>query len=59
MELGLHAVPKRLKSEVYQNVREMIPYSNGILIFYGFCGNVLGNIEEDFCLEKTVARCGY
>jgi hypothetical protein len=52
MELGLHAVPKRLKSEVYQNIREMIPYSNGILIFYGLCGNVLGNVEEDFCLEK-------
>ncbi|MGB9927525.1 MAG: DUF1638 domain-containing protein [Methanosarcina sp.] len=52
MELGLHAVPKRLKSEVYQKIREMIPFSNGILIFYGLCGNVLGNVEEDFCLEK-------
>jgi len=52
MELGLHAVPKKLKSEVYQSVREMIQFSNGILIFYGLCGNVLGNVEEDFCLEK-------
>ncbi|AKB78697.1 hypothetical protein MSHOH_2214 [Methanosarcina horonobensis HB-1 = JCM 15518] len=51
-ELGLHAAPKILKSEVYQNIREMIPFSNGILIFYGLCGNVLGNVEEDFCLEK-------
>jgi hypothetical protein len=52
VELGLHAVPKILKSEVYQNIREMMPFSNGLLIFYGLCGNVLGNVEEDFCLEK-------
>lgn len=52
MELGLHAVPKILKSEVYQNIREMIPFSNGLLLFYGLCGNVLGNVEEDFCPEK-------
>ena len=30
----------------------MIPFSNGILLFYGLCGNVLGKVEEDFCLEK-------
>ncbi len=52
MELGLHAVPKILKSEVYQSIREMIPFSDGILLFYGLCGNVLGKVEEDFCLEK-------
>jgi hypothetical protein len=52
MELGLHAVPKKLKSEVYQSIREMIPFSDGILLFYGLCGNVLGKVEEDFCLEK-------
>ncbi len=52
MELGLHAVPKTLKSEVYQSIREMIPFSDGILLFYGLCGNVLGKVEEDFCLEK-------
>ena len=52
LELGLHAVPKTLKSEVYQSIREMIPFSDGILLFYGLCGNVLGKVEEDFCLEK-------
>ncbi|WP_406657310.1 DUF1638 domain-containing protein [Methanolobus sp. ZRKC2] len=52
LELGLHAVPKTLKSEVYQSIREMIPFSDGMLIFYGLCGNVLGKVEEDFCLEK-------
>ncbi|WP_342305021.1 DUF1638 domain-containing protein [Methanolobus sp. ZRKC5] len=52
LELGLHAVPKILKSEVYQSIRKMIPFSDGILLFYGLCGNVLGKVEEDFCLEK-------
>ncbi|WP_370574421.1 DUF1638 domain-containing protein [Methanomethylovorans sp.] len=52
MELGLHAVPSELKSRVYQNIGEMTLFSDGILIFYGLCGNVLGNVEEDFCLEK-------
>ncbi|SFM30371.1 DUF1638 domain-containing protein [Methanolobus profundi] len=52
LELGLHAVPKTLRSEVYQTIEEMVPFSDGILLFYGLCGNVLGKVEEDFCLEK-------
>ncbi|WP_292464421.1 DUF1638 domain-containing protein [Methanolobus sp.] len=52
LELGLHAVPKTLKFEVYQNIKKMISFSDGILLFYGLCGNVLGKVEEDFCLEK-------
>lgn len=52
LELGLHMVPKKLKSEVYQHIGEMISFSSGILLFYGLCGNVLGDVEEDFCLEK-------
>ncbi|MDA0525718.1 DUF1638 domain-containing protein [Methanococcoides alaskense] len=52
LELQLHVVPKKLKSEVYQNIREMTPFSNGLLLFYGLCGNVLGDVEEDFGLEK-------
>ncbi len=52
LELGLHAVPSELKSRVYQNIGAMTFFSDGILLFYGLCGNVLGNVEEDFCLEK-------
>ena len=52
MALGLHAVPKTLKYKVYKSIEEMIPFSDGILLFYGLCGNVLGKVEEDFCLEK-------
>ncbi len=52
LELQLHVVPKKLKSGVYETIEKMTPFSSGILLFYGLCGNVLGNVEEDFCLEK-------
>lgn len=48
LRLGLHADLELLKSEVYKNVREMATFSDGILIFYGTCGHVLGEIEKDF-----------
>jgi hypothetical protein len=46
--LGLHADLELLKSEIYRNVREMARFSDGILIFYGTCGHVLGELEKDF-----------
>lgn len=52
LELGLHAVPKILKSDVYRTIKDTIPFSTGILLFYGLCGNVLGKVEQDFCLEN-------
>lgn len=52
LEIGLHWVPKELKSRVYESIGQMTPFSNGILLFYGLCGNVLGDVEEDFSLEK-------
>lgn len=52
LELGLHWVPNDLKLDVYDAIKKMTPYSNGILVFYGLCGNVLGKIEEDFNQEK-------
>lgn len=48
MELGLHKNPKELKTKVYETVETLAPFSSGILVFYGLCGNVLGNIEKDF-----------
>lgn len=46
--LGLHADLELLKAEVYRNIREMAPFSDRILIFYGTCGNTFGKLEEDF-----------
>lgn len=52
MELGLHSVPKTLEIKVYETINLLIHFSSGILLFYGLCGNVLGKVEEDFCLEE-------
>ncbi|WNY24891.1 DUF1638 domain-containing protein [Methanolapillus millepedarum] len=48
LELGLHETPKRLKVEVYDRLSEFSKKADGILLFYGLCGNVLGNVEDDF-----------
>lgn len=48
LRLGLHVDLELLKSAVYENIREMAPFSDGILLFYGSCGHVLGKLEEDF-----------
>jgi hypothetical protein len=47
LNLGLHADLEILKTEIYRNIREMVPFSDGILIFYGTCGRALGKLEED------------
>jgi hypothetical protein len=47
LELALHAIPENLKKTVYSKVELMAPRSDGVLLFYGLCGNVLGKIEED------------
>ncbi|WP_292486483.1 DUF1638 domain-containing protein [Methanohalobium sp.] len=52
LEFGLHVNPSDLKNEVYKKVDEVSQFLDGILVFYGLCGNVLGNIEEDF-KDKT------
>ncbi len=48
LELGLHSRPDHLKSKVYETIEKLASCSSGVLLFYGLCGNVLGNIEEDF-----------
>lgn len=48
LRLGLHTDLELLRSEVYENIREMAPFSDGILLFYGTCGHALGKLEEDF-----------
>lgn len=45
---GLHSDLDLLKAEVYKSIREMSPFSDNILIFYGICGHTLGKLKEDF-----------
>jgi hypothetical protein len=55
MELGLHRSPKEVKIKVYETIKILAPYSSGILLFYGLCGNVLGEVEKDF--ERSSISC--
>lgn len=48
LKLGLHADSELLRSEIYQNIRKMAAFSDGIFIFYGNCGHSLRNTAADF-----------
>ncbi len=47
LKMALHSDGKLLKDEVYKNIRDMSTFSNGVLLFYGLCGNSLGDIGND------------
>ncbi|AYK16090.1 MAG: DUF1638 domain-containing protein [Methanosarcina flavescens] len=47
LSLDLHTDLEVLKTEVHRNIREMAPFSDRILVFYGTCGHALGELEED------------
>lgn len=47
LELRLHRDLTLLRRGVYTTLEEMSAYSDGILLFYGLCGNSLQNIEKD------------
>ena len=53
LEVGLHEIPKTLKEAVYENIRAFSEKVNGIMLFYGLCGNVLGKVES----ECSTADC--
>lgn len=48
LRLGLHDDFGILKSEVYENIKEMVSFSDGILLFYCSCGETFESLEEDF-----------
>jgi len=47
LPLGLHSDLEQLKADVYDNIRSLAAFSDGILIFYGKCGNALADLEHD------------
>ena len=47
LRLGLHSDLEQLKAAVYDNIRSLAAFSDGILIFYGKCGNALADLEHD------------
>jgi hypothetical protein len=47
LRLGLHSNLEHLRAAVIDNIRLMSSFSDGILVFYGRCGNALAHLEED------------
>jgi len=47
LRLGLHSDLELLRTAVYDEIRRLSPFSDGILIFYGRCGDSLAHIQED------------
>ncbi len=47
LPLGLHSDLEQLKAAVYDNIRRLAAFSDGILIFYGKCGGFLADLEHD------------
>jgi hypothetical protein len=47
LRLGLHDDLDILKSEVYENIKEMASFSDGILLFYCSCGGAFEHLEEN------------
>jgi hypothetical protein len=47
LRLGLHSDLEQLKAAVYDDIRCLEAFSDGILIFYGKCGNALADLEHD------------
>ena len=47
LRLGLHSDLDLLRTAVYDEIRRLSAFSDGILIFYGRCGDSLAHLEED------------
>lgn len=45
---GMGKMRARLKMKVYDAILRMSLFSDGILLFYGLCGNLFKDLEEDF-----------
>lgn len=56
LEFALDSDPSLLKDKVYMTVEEMGELFDGVLVFYGLCGNVLGALESDFAYLKVPVR---
>jgi hypothetical protein len=48
LKKALHSDEKLLREEVYWSIKDHSTFSDGILIFFGLCGNALADLEEDF-----------
>lgn len=56
IEFGLDSSPSTLRDVVYTEIEHLTEISDLILLFYGLCGNVLGNVEKDFESASCIVR---
>ncbi|MDV0444965.1 hypothetical protein MmiAt1_05150 [Methanimicrococcus sp. At1] len=56
IEFSMEARPSEIKDAVYEKVKPIQPLVDGVMILYGLCGNVLGNIEEELSLPNCPVR---
>jgi len=56
IEFSMESKPDKIKIMVYEKIRYLQPYVDGVLAFYGLCGNVLGHIEEDLSKAECPVR---
>lgn len=56
LEFALDADPSLLKEKVYMAIEEIGSTFDGVLVFYGLCGNVLGSLESDFAYLGVPVR---
>jgi len=47
LRIGLHVSLEHLRSAVYKEIRQLAAFSDGILLFYGRCGNSLTDVKKD------------
>lgn len=47
LRIGLHVSLEHLRTAVYKEIRQLAVFSDGILIFYGRCGNSLTDVKKD------------
>lgn len=56
IEFSMEAHPAEIKDAVYEKIKKLQPAADGIMVFYGLCGNVLGSIETDLSLPDCPVR---
>jgi hypothetical protein len=56
IEFSMESKPDKIKNLVYEKINNLQPYVNGVMAFYGLCGNVLGHIEDDLSKPNCPVR---
>ena len=56
IEFSMEARPAEVKKAVYNQIQKIQEKTEGILVFYGLCGNVLGDIEIDLSKPECPVR---